>query len=130
LILFYYSICALILPVSDFSIIPRLPQLYSHCKATEDKDMNITDFIKDHLVNVDGIFDKHDLGDEQKPHKPFEHSVSNNFMFFISTINISVILKVETFSEWVHFTDNTYCFEFVGNIFKPPVNFPENSKYI
>ncbi len=128
--MFYYSFCSLILPVSDFSIIPKLPQLYSHCKTTEDKDMNITDFITDHLINIDGIFDNHDQGDEQKPHRPFEYNVSNNFMFLLSTINITVILKVETLSEWIHFTDNIYYFEFVGDIFKPPVNFSEKSKYI
>ena len=61
LTLVYYSIGSLILPASDFSIIPELPQMYEHCKATEDKDMNFSDFITDHLLNIDGIFDQHEM---------------------------------------------------------------------
>ena len=41
--------------------------MYKHCKSTEDKDMTPLDFITDHLINIDGIFDKHDNEDEQKP---------------------------------------------------------------
>lgn len=32
--------------------------------------MTPIDFITDHLVNIDGLFDKHENGDEQKPHTP------------------------------------------------------------
>ncbi|MEP6796142.1 MAG: hypothetical protein ABJB16_17570 [Saprospiraceae bacterium] len=46
--------------------------MYQHCKATEDKDMTPFDFVTDHLLNIDGLFDKHDGGDQQKPHAPFQ----------------------------------------------------------
>ena len=57
--------------MGDFSMLNELPEMYSHCKATEDKDMTPLDFITDHLVNIDGLFDKHENGDKQKPHSPF-----------------------------------------------------------
>lgn len=69
--LFYYTIGTFILPLGDFSILPQLPAMYRHCKATEQPDMNIFDFFKDHLFNIDCLFDSHGNGDEQKPHIPF-----------------------------------------------------------
>lgn len=57
--------------------------MYHHCKATEDKDMSSIDFLTDHLLNIDGIFDKHDNGDEQKPHQTpsSQHHVQSNLYF-------------------------------------------------
>ena len=51
----------------------EIPEMYHHCKSTEDKDMTPLDFITDHLVNIDGLFDKHENGDEQKPHTPIQN---------------------------------------------------------
>ena len=58
------------MPMGDFSSITDLPAMYRNCKATEDKDMTPLDFITDHLVDIDCIFDAHENGDEQKPHTP------------------------------------------------------------
>jgi hypothetical protein len=33
----------LLLPSSNFSSMIRLPQMYNHCKATEDKEMTVLD---------------------------------------------------------------------------------------
>lgn len=121
LTLVYYSIGSIILPASDFSIIPELPQLYSHCKATEDKDMNLADFITDHLMNIDGIFDQHDNGDEQKPHKNHEHQVNNAIVFLPSPVSIPLTTKITPLLNKIQFADNKYCFDFVGNIFRPPI---------
>ena len=122
LTLVYYSIGSLIFPASDFSIIPELPQLYAHCKATEDKDMNFADFITDHLINVDGIFDHHDNGDEQKPHKSHEHQISSSYVYLPSPLNISIISKTECSIGKIQFTNNKYCFDFVANVFRPPIS--------
>jgi len=121
LILVYYSIGSLILPSSDFSIIPELPQLYSHCKATEDKDMNFSDFITDHLINIDGIFDQHKNGDEQKPHKNQEHQINSTFVFLPSQVSIPLTTKITTSPDKIQFADNKYYFDFVGNVFRPPI---------
>ncbi len=56
--------------MGNFSVLKDLPEMYRHCKETEDKDMTPLDFITDHLINIDGLFDKHEHGDEQKPHQP------------------------------------------------------------
>jgi len=81
LVLPCFLMSILCLPEGDFSLLTQLPALYQHCKATEDPDMKFIDFITDHLINIDVIFDKHLAGDDQKPHKPFK------FRFFQHTIS-------------------------------------------
>ncbi len=56
------------LPQGDFSVMPDLPKMYQHCKLTEDADLNLMDFVTDHLLDINGSFDKHDFGDAQKRH--------------------------------------------------------------
>ena len=70
LLLSYYLLGTVCLPLGNFSFGNDLPEMYRHCKAHEDKDMTPLDFVTDHLVNIDGIFDKHCNGDRQKPHSP------------------------------------------------------------
>lgn len=66
----YYFLGTVCLPQGDFSFGAELPEMYRHCKSQEDKDMTPLDFVTDHLVNIDGIFDTHCNGDKQKPHTP------------------------------------------------------------
>lgn len=121
LTLLYYSIGALILPASDFSILPELQQTYSHCQSTEDKDMNFADFITDHLMNIDGVFDHHNNGDEQKPHKPLEHQTSCPIVFIPSPLHYEFKPMAVFSGGIVCPTDKTYHFEFVGDLFRPPI---------
>ncbi|MEO8085734.1 MAG: hypothetical protein ABI763_02880, partial [Bacteroidota bacterium] len=55
LILSYYVAVNLCLPQGDFSAVVDLPQMYRHCKSTENKDMTPFDFVTDHLINIDGL---------------------------------------------------------------------------
>ena len=83
----YYFFETFCLPQGDFSVIADLPKMYQHCKATEDKDMTPFDFIKDHLINIDGLFDKHEDGDDQKPHSPIQfHNQHSQTTFCNSTV--------------------------------------------
>ena len=118
----YYLFGTFCLPMGDFSVIQDLPQMYSHCKATEDKDMTAIDFITDHLINIDCIFDKHDNGDEQKPHTPiqFRHSQSQTTFiaqqFYFSIIKpTSPQIKHPIFFEDFNLTD------YKSRIFRPPI---------
>jgi hypothetical protein len=117
--LFYYSLGTFILPLGDFSILPDLPAMYRHCKQTEQHDMNIFDFFKDHLFNVDCLFDSHGNGDEQKPHIPF------HFNHQIQQIIISVFQKSHplifefhniTLPKFLNFYHRILVFD----IFRPP----------
>ena len=91
LLLSCFLISIVCVPEGDFSLLSQLPALYWHCKATEDADMNFIDFITDHLINVDGIFDKHLPGDDQKPHQPFQfHHFQHVFEYVTAYLQVNV----------------------------------------
>lgn len=96
--------------------------MYEHCKKTEDKDMTAFDFITDHLLNIDGIFDKHDNGDEQKPHSPVQYNHTQTLTNFITQkIAISVIKPNSSKSKFPIYTDNFYLSDYCPSVFRPPI---------
>ncbi len=68
--LVYYGLGVLLLPGGDFRTLADLPEMYALCKATEDHDMTLVDFITDHLLPLDSLVDHHPPGDAQRPHAP------------------------------------------------------------
>ena len=121
----FYSLGTIFFPMSDFSIIGNLPKMYDHCKATEDKDMTPLDFLTDHLINVDSLFDKHDNGDTQKPHKsndyPFHHSITTFYqeikVIEFKTPRLSISTKVLNFN----YKNSLYLHNPIFSIFRPPI---------
>jgi hypothetical protein len=108
--------------MGDFSVMTDLPAMYKHCKATEDVDMTPFDFVTDHLINIDCLFDKHDNGDKQKPHTPipFHHQQAQNYfftqLFNISENDISVIEEIPAVV-----TENMYHSNYLSFVFRPPI---------
>lgn len=93
LLMLCFFISTVSVPESDFTLMAQLPALYHHCMETEDKNMNFIDFITDHLINADGVFNTHDAGDGQKPHRPFafghlQHMVAYEPVY--SNVNIAI----------------------------------------
>lgn len=116
---FYFFFGVSFLPYGDFSTIEKLPECYAHCKATEDNDMTPVDFITDHLINVDCLFDKHDNGDHQKPHQPFEYSHSLYVAIGLPPIRVSIDIP-ERFEIFVRSDQSFYEFQFISSPFHPP----------
>lgn len=122
----FYSMGTIVLPSSDFSIIGNLPKIYEHCKTTEDKDMTPMDFITDHLINIDGIFDKHQNGDEQKPHKSLEYNIHHSTFVFIQEFKY---FEFKNSKEFVspdqikisNYKNTLYSYNAVFSIFRPPI---------
>jgi hypothetical protein len=85
-ILCFYLLGSLLLPMGDFATLQELPQMYHNCKATEDKDMTIFDFLTDHLFNIDSIFDDH-KNDDQKPHQTNQFPHANLTLLFQNNFN-------------------------------------------
>ncbi len=119
----YYLLGSLCLPMGNFSTLPDLLCMYRHCKATEDKDMTPFDFITDHLINIDCIFDKHDNGDEQKPHVPQPANHQLHAQIFCSMIfsNYSFDKLLFPQKPFNHFKKDFYHFDFITSVFRPPV---------
>lgn len=122
----YFALGNLILPMGDFSVLPDLPSMYTHCKATEHHDMNPFDFITDHLVNIDGFFDAHGNGDEQKPHHPFPfHHWPVQNLYFPPLPDLQAIKYLPTyFEERIPFApdDTWFGAEHLARVFRPPIS--------
>jgi hypothetical protein len=113
---------AIALLQSNFDFIVQLPQMYNHCKSTEDKDMNFFDFITDHLINLDCIFDKHENGDHQKPHQPFNFHFQNLIQLFISYSFTLIKINVSIKKKLTFVVKNLYQSPFLGSVFHPPTH--------
>ena len=121
-LLAFYSFGTFCLPLGDFSILADLPQMYHHCKTTEDKDMTPIDFITDHLVNIDGMFDEHQNGDEQKPHQPIQNNHHTQTVFsFITTYNISSTVIIPNQTKPTIYKTSFTTSEYITKIFRPPI---------
>ena len=124
----YFLVGQMLLPNSNFAVLPNLPAMYAHCQATEDKDLTVFDFITDHLINIDGVFDEHDNGDEQKPHKSFNFTHLSNTLSLISQrFDPQIIRTILSFSvadkdilpvSRQFFYQSNYC----HSIFHPPIS--------
>ena len=122
----FYTLGTLLLPMGDFSGLQDLPEMYSHCKATEDKDMTVIDFVTDHLLNIDGIFDQHNNGDHQKPHAPIKPWHINHEFVYLKIDNISIYHKISFQQKLkVNLPYFIWCYtsEFYTSIFHPPILF-------
>lgn len=122
----YYTFGTILLPMSDFSIIANLPTMYANCKATEDKDMTALDFITDHLINIDSLFDKHNHGDEQKPHKSTNGTCNHTSNAFFQEINTVQFKKAKSLIPnavpITNYEDALYFHNPIFSIFRPPID--------
>lgn len=120
-LLSFYAFGIFCLPMGDFSVLEYLPNMYRNCKATEDKDMTTFDFFTDHLINLDGLFDKHSNGDEQKPHQSNQsrHHVQNpicSLTYFAYSTQHLYPMAVGPLPRTVNFIP----INFISEIFHPP----------
>jgi hypothetical protein len=118
--LFYFVTGAVILPSGDFSMLPQLPEMYAHCKANEDKDMNVLDFITDHLLNWDMVFDQH-TQDEQKPHQQNFHPTLTVFLFATYFPEVDFDIAKAFQSQKITFVNKSYGLETDKRLFRPPI---------
>ncbi|CAN5430587.1 hypothetical protein BH11BAC2_BH11BAC2_17370 [soil metagenome] len=122
IILSYFSFGTFCLPNGDFAAIDELPEMYNHCKAFEDNDMTPFDFITDHLINIDCLFDNHDNGDQQKPHSPFTfHHITPQLFFTYLQFQWSTVYVVHPLLENNYSADNILVLDFFSKILRPPI---------
>jgi len=73
----YFLAGTILLPQGDFSALSQLKGMYHHCKTIEDPDIDLADFITEHLLNLD------DMGEEKE--EADEHELPHNSMPFHTT---------------------------------------------
>lgn len=124
-IIFNYSLGTILLPMGDFSTLQDIPKMHQSCKEHEHRDMTPLDFITDHLINIDAIFDKHDNGDEQKQHKSFHFNHRTTITLFFQEINTFEFkpntFKKENIFEVLFYKKSIYSFNNIHSIFRPPI---------
>ena len=73
LLLFYFIGGTMLLPEGDFSTLPDIPKMYADCKNLEDPDMDLHDFITEHLLGMDDVCGQNALPEpNEKPHQPVQ----------------------------------------------------------
>ena len=118
----FYSLGTFCLPLGDFSVLQDIPEMYRHCNATEDKDMTPFDFFTDHLVNIDGVFDKHENGDEQKPHTPTPTQFHGQMQIPLTTyFTFSIITFHPTEVKPTIPIVNSIQSNYISKILRPPI---------
>jgi len=121
LLLFCFSISIVCIPEADFSLLDQLPAMYYHCKATEEPDMNLIDFITDHLININGILDKHLPGDNQKPHQPFQfHNLQHSNTFIHTALQMDIAEPVFQINNFKLPGNKNFHSSYITCIFHPP----------
>lgn len=125
-LIIFYSLGTIFLPMGDFSVIKDFPKMYEHCKATEDVDMTVVDFITDHLINIDVIFDKHPNGDDQKPHNNLDFKLGNyTIALFFQEFNTlkfkTAKIVIESNVLISNYKEPIYSFNHIHFIFHPPI---------
>ncbi len=122
LLVTYYCLGNLCLPIGDFATLSDIPSMYHHCKSTEDKDMTPIDFLTDHLINIDCIFDNHDNGDKQKPHSPvqYHHQQQNTFYTQQHTIALKQFTTIRVIL--LKYVENAFLQSYFSAVFRPPIS--------
>lgn len=119
---FYFFCGMLILPHGDFEFLKELPAMYHHCRITEHADMDFVDFITDHLIDIDGLFDTHPFTDTQRPHKPpVFHSHNNVNLAECKSFFEIKTLSYYSASNFRAFNDPEHLNTFFNNVFRPPI---------
>lgn len=113
--------------MGDISTLIHLPDMYSHCKTTEDPNLDLADFVAEHLMNLDGIFEAHESKEiEDKPHQ------TTNSISYKTTTEIApkiIVLEFKTNpvfdysnqKETPFFKNKIYFYNPYFSIFRPPI---------
>ena len=122
LLLFYFMAGTLFLPEGDFSTLPDMPKMYANCKALEDPDMDLPDFITEHLLSVDGLLGQEIPEPGDKPHQPiqFHHQFVQ-----ISTVARQFNIELQQPATGEHQLtaqiDDVYLRGYTVAVFRPPI---------
>jgi hypothetical protein len=120
----YYSIGTLLFPMGDLSCFADLSDMYAQCQH-EDPDLDIYDFVIEHLLNINDIRgEEHDIHEHELPHQPLlSHGISPLIMNVVQPVTIVMCNNVIYLSKKVYSMphETTMLSDYNGNIFHPPI---------
>ena len=121
LLLCYFLLGTLLLPQGDFASLPDLPKMYAHCKATEDSDLNVFDFVEEHLLMIDDLMVE-DSEPQDRPHQP----VQFHHIYAPVTVAVPQQIAIVEHPAIIEKTsmpifDEIYLSDYPSSVFRPPI---------
>lgn len=108
----------------DFSMIKDLPEMYKHCKATEDPDLTLLDFFTEHLVDFDKIFENEEHEKGEKPHQTQMHHSLSCYVEVVTPQATFIEKKskchIPVQKKYCNYQNN-YSFTYNTDILHPPI---------
>lgn len=126
-LLSFYLFGTLILPFGDFSILPGLPSMFRHCRATEDRDLDVIEFFAIHVSGVGQVIEglQHFTPDEpgDKPHAPVQITFQQQqIVAIVYQIKVPAVKPVAPVPNLACTNDkNGYTSDYILSILRPPM---------
>jgi hypothetical protein len=123
----FYLLGTLTLPFADFSVIKDLPEMFRHCKATEDHDLNIFEFFTEHVSGLGQLVEGTEHEDEEeedgdKPHAPLQfHFEQQQIICINHYVKMPVVKPAPEIKSRVVLVNGVYISTYIANIFRPPI---------
>ena len=126
LLLSFYSIGTVLCPLGDFRYMQHFNEMYDQC-AEEDPDINIADFVFEHLMNLEDVIAQfeNETEENEKPHQPFQQVqvmqqvVVMNASFRFECSPKVIISKEDT--VYPIYNDGHTPAHYLSEIFHPPI---------
>lgn len=113
--------------MGDFSIVPDLPSMFRHCRATEDRDLNVFEFFTIHVSGVGQLIEglQHFTPDEpgDKPHAPVQFTFQQQqIVAIVHQIQIPTVKPVAPVPNFSSGNDKSaYTSDYFLSILRPPI---------
>jgi len=125
LLLFYFTAGTMFLPAGDFSTLPDLPKMYADCKSMEDPDMDLGDFITEHLLEINGmagVFKQQADEPNEKPHQPVQfHHQFIQISFAAKQLKIELQQPVVVIHQLIPVVKRVCLSDYTASVFRPPI---------
>jgi hypothetical protein len=112
--------------MGDFAMLKDLPEMYRHCKATEDKDLNVFEFLTEHVSPIGQLMEGTEHESEEdgdKPHEPIQSiSCGQTIDFVVSQFSFSItqFFRIDVKVHPIH-NDTFFASDYISKIFRPPI---------
>jgi hypothetical protein len=112
--------------MGDFAMLKDLSEMFRHCKATEDKDLNVFEFLTEHVSPIGQLIEGAEHEPEEdgdKPHEPIQSiNCGQTIAFVISQFAFSItqFYHIDIKQHHIH-NDTFFASDYISKIFRPPI---------
>lgn len=112
--------------MGDFAMLKDLPEMFRHCKATEDRDLNIFEFLTEHVSPIGQLIESVEHEPEEdgdKRHEPIQSIHCGQTIVFIisqSAFTVTQFYRIDAKQHPIH-NDTFFASDYVSKIFRPPI---------